>query len=220
MEQLHEIAAELGSWTGMMALDARVPTFVFVEQRLLERDLFEQRFGSKLFADYEQHYWPVVPIIRVLDGDQRLRPIGLTRPTLDAAIMRAARETVDELHAAADLKNVQTWGDYNAAIYRHPLSAKKPLGFLSVPPVPQPGSGFAIYAARPHHGPSERLVVDLSNLDNSSMLLPLGESGQYSDPHYDDQLEDFVDVRYVTAPFSQAAVLAATQHTLVLEPRK
>jgi len=218
-EKMHLVVAQLAAWDGKMELDGHVPTFVVVEERLLERDLFEQRFGSTLFNDYTEHYWPIVPLIRVLDGDTRLRSMGVTRPTLEFATIRAAREALDELHAASDLKNVQMWGDYNAAIYRHPLSSKKPLGFLSVPPVPQPGGRFAIYATRPYHGPSQRLVVDLSNFDNSSMLLPLGESGQYSDPHYDDQLEDFVNVRYVPVPFSRAAVLSATQHTLVLQPK-
>jgi len=218
--QWHPVGAELAAWNGTMDLNGHVPTFIVVEERLLERDLFEPRVGSKLFADYEEHYLPIVPLMRVLGGDQRLRSIGITRLTLEFAIIRAAREAMEELRAASDLKNVQIWGDYNAAIYRHPLSSKSPLGFLSVPPVPQPGGRFAIYSTRPHHGPSQRLVVDLSNLDNSSMLLPLGESGQYSDPHYDDQLEDFVDVRYVPMPFSQSAVLSATQHTLVLEQRK
>jgi penicillin amidase len=217
--ELHGVARELGAWDGMMRLDARVPTFVATEERLLERDVLEPKFGTELYQTYGEHYWPIVPLLRVLDGDQRVRSIGLTRPSVEFAIIRAAREAMAELNVSSDLHGVQQWGAYNAAIYRHPLSAKKVLGFLSVPPVPQPGSGFAIYAGKPHHGPSERLVVDLADFDNSSMLLTLGESGQYSDPNYDDQLEDFVNVRYVPMPFSQAAVLAATKHTLILEPR-
>jgi penicillin amidase len=217
--ELHGVGAELARWNGMMDVDARVPTFVFVEESLLERDLFEQKMGTELFDLYTTHYWPIVPLIRTLEGDQRMKSIGLTRPSLEAAIIRAASEAMVELNASNDLHRVQQWGTYNAAIYRHPLSGKKPLGFLSVGPVPQPGSGFAIYAGKPYHGPSERLVVDLANFDNSSMILTLGESGIYSDPHYDDQLEDFVNVRYVPMPFSRAAVLAATKHTLVLEPR-
>jgi penicillin amidase len=217
--QMHGIAGELGAWNGMMDLDARVPTFIVTEDRLLERDALAPLMGTKLYENYADHYWPIVPLMRVLDGDQRMRSIGLTRPTLEFAIIRAAREAMIELNAQSNLRGVQPWGEYNAAIYNHPLSAKKALGFLSVPPVPQPGSGFSIYAGKPHHGPSQRLVVDLADFDNSSMLLTLGESGLYSDPHYDDQLVDFRNVRYEPMPFSQAAVQAATKHTLVLEPR-
>jgi penicillin amidase len=217
--QLHGIAGELGAWNGMMDLDAHVPTFIVTEDRLLERDVLAPIMGTQLYATYADHYWPIVPLLRVLDGDQRMRSLGLTRPIVEFAIIRAAREAAIELNAQSDLRRVQPWGEYNAAIYSHPLSAKKPLGFLSVPPVPQPGSGFSIYAGKPYHGPSQRLVVDLADFDNSSMLLTLGESGLYSDPHYDDQLEDFVTVQYEPMPFSQAAVQAATKHTLVLEPR-
>jgi len=202
-----------------MDLDARVPTFVVTEERLLAHDALEPKMGATLYKAYADHYWPIVPLLRALDGDPRMRSIGLTRAGVEAYILRAAREAMAELNASTDLGHVQRWGEYNAAIYRHPLSSKKPLGFLSVPPVPQPGGDFSIYRGRPHHGSSQRLVVDLADFDDSSMLLTLGESGLYSDPHYDDQLEDFVNVQYEPMPFSQAAVLAATKHTLILEPR-
>ncbi|MBV8082619.1 MAG: penicillin acylase family protein, partial [Candidatus Eremiobacteraeota bacterium] len=146
------------------------------------------------------------------------RAAGVTRASVQAAVVRAARESLSAL-GPRGLDGAQPWGRQNEALYRHPLSAKWFLSFLSPPPVVQPGSGFAIYAAKPKHGPSQRLVVDLSNFDNTSMLVPLGESGVYSDPHYDDQLDDYTAVRYVPVPFSQAAVQAATQHTLVLTPQ-
>lgn len=218
--QLRALAPQLSGWNGMMDGSSRIPTFLVLEDEALAQDVLASRLGSGLFANYDDHYWRIVPLLRVLDGDRRLSTIGITRAAVEGAIVRAARIAARKVGTATinGSRGLERWGPRNAAIYRHPLSVKWFLGFLSLPPVPQPGSGFAVYAAKPDHGPSMRLVADLSDFDKTSMLLTLGESGVYSDPHYDDQLDDYTDVRMVAVPFTPAAVLAATQHTLVLKP--
>ncbi|MBV8222608.1 MAG: penicillin acylase family protein, partial [Candidatus Eremiobacteraeota bacterium] len=202
---LRALASRLASWDGMMTADSRIPTFVVAQDEQLTRDMFEPALGEDLYARYDANYWPIVPLLRALSGDDRARAAGVTRASVQAAVVRAARESLSAL-GPRGLDGAKPWGRQNEALYRHPLSAKWFLSFLSPPPVVQPGSGFAIYAAKPKHGPSQRLVVDLSNFDNTSMLVSLGESGVYSDPHYDDQLDDYTAVRYVPVPFSQAAV--------------
>ena len=217
---LQLIATQLAAWNGMMNADSRAATFVMAEEQNILAHLLEPRTGHALYRKYHAHYVPTVPLVRALAGDKRLRSIGITRDTILAEIPRSAREAAVMLHADGPrgLDGVPQWGERNAALYQHPLSAKWVLGFLSVAPVAQPGSALAVYAGRPHHGPSQRLLIDLSDFDDNMMLLTLGESGIYSDPHYDDQVDDFVHVRMVSVPFSKAAVLAATRHTLVLEP--
>jgi penicillin amidase len=218
--QLRALAPQLAAWNGMMDASSRIPTFLVLEDEALAQDVLAPLLGSGLFANYDEHYWRIVPLLRVLDGDKRLSTIGITRTGVEGAIVRAARIAARNVGTSSINRSwgLERWGVRNAAIYHHPLSVKWFLGFLSLPPVPQPGSGFAVYAAKPDHGPSMRLVVDLSDFDRTSMLLTLGESGVYSDPHYDDQLDDYTDVRMVAVPFTPAAVLAATQHTLVLKP--
>ena len=216
------IATQLRSWDGMMNADSRVPTFIVAEEELILEHLLAPRIGEALYRKYAAHYEPAVPLMRALAGESRLRSIGITRATILAEIPRSAREAADALHADGPrgLDGAPRWGEHNAALYRHPLSVKWPLGFLSVAPVPQPGSTFAVYAGKPLHGPSQRLLVDLADFDDNMMLLTLGESGVYSDPNYDDEVDDFVHARMAPVPFSEAAVLAATRHTLVLEPSR
>ncbi|MBV8365066.1 MAG: penicillin acylase family protein [Candidatus Eremiobacteraeota bacterium] len=216
--QMRALATQLQAWDGKMTADSRIPTFVVLEENRLGQDLLLPRFGMELYAQYDKHYWKIVPLLRVLDGDQRLNRSGLTKARVQTAVVAAAGEVTDG-KGADGIGALEVWGQKNAAIYRHPLSAEWILGFLSIPPVREPGSGFSVYANKPDHGPSQRLVVDLADLDNSSMLLTLGESGVYSDPHYDDQLADYTDVHWAPLPFTQNAVSAATQHTLILNPK-
>ncbi|HEX4383363.1 MAG TPA: penicillin acylase family protein, partial [Myxococcales bacterium] len=45
---------------------------------------------------------------------------------------------------------------------------------------------------RPTHGQSMRMVVDLADLDATTLVLPLGQSGHLGSPHRLDQREDWL----------------------------
>ncbi len=51
-------------------------------------------------------------------------------------------------------------------------------------------------------GPSERIIVDFGDMNNSRSVLPAGESGISSSPHYADQLELFLRGEYHVQYFS------------------
>lgn len=73
-------------------------------------------------------------------------------------------------------------------------------------------------ATTARHGPSMRMIVDLSNLDNSVQNITLGESGQVFSPYYKDQFDAWYNGRGVPLLFSDDAVSRGTVHTLVLTP--
>ena len=54
-----------------------------------------------------------------------------------------------------------------------------------------------------HFGPSERLTVDFSDLDNSTLNIVNGQSGNIFDEHYNDQWEAYYHGRTFTLPFSR-----------------
>src|SRR5579872_1246328 len=219
---LQKIALQLASWNGMANTNSPIPTFLSAEDEILVGQLLRPKIGAALFERYRNDYHPITPLLRVFDGDKRLASIAITRATVLAALPDAALRAADSVGADAQhgLGNVERWGKRNAAIYTHPLGRFWPLNaMLNVRPLVQPGNTFTIYAGRPTYGPSQRLVVDLANWDNSSMLLTLGESGHATDPHYADQAKDFVNVRWVPTPFTDAAVARATKDTLVLKPK-
>ena len=88
------------------------------------------------------------------------------------------------------------WGDLHTISFEHPLSAAKPLDLvLTVGPVRRAGDGYSPnngayslvtpFGLRSH--PSERMIVDLGDLDGSRAVLPTGESGQPLSKHWGDQ---------------------------------
>jgi penicillin G amidase len=66
--------------------------------------------------------------------------------------------------------------------------------------------------------PSMRMVVDLSNFDNSEWINIGGASGQPYDAHYNDQTQLWADGDLLTWAYSKSAVQAAGVDTLTLTP--
>jgi penicillin amidase len=63
-----------------------------------------------------------------------------------------------------------------------------------------------------------RFIADLSNWDNSLMLLPAGESGQPGSSHYSDQFSYWYEGKPILSPFTNAAESKSHKHTLTLTP--
>jgi penicillin amidase len=63
-----------------------------------------------------------------------------------------------------------------------------------------------------------RFVADLSDWDNSILLITTGESGQLGSSHYSDQFTYWYTGKEILGPFSDQAELAARRHLLTLRP--
>jgi penicillin amidase len=122
-----------------------------------------------------------------------------------------------------------SWGRAHTLRYEHPFSSRLPAPFLrrflDVGPFEMPGEvhtlnvqGFRI-GRRPQvrHIPSARLVIDLGDPDASTLVLPVGQSGQFQDPHYGDQAPAWAEGRTFPFPWTTAAVDRAAVSTLRLE---
>ncbi|MBV9294678.1 MAG: penicillin acylase family protein [Acidobacteriaceae bacterium] len=81
------------------------------------------------------------------------------------------------------------WGRLLQWKFAHPVGKQLPLvdRFFDIGPAEMSGSGTTVKQTTGTLGPSERMVVDLGNLDNSVQNLPAGESGFVASRHYKDQ---------------------------------
>ena len=81
------------------------------------------------------------------------------------------------------------WGHILQWTLAHPVGKQLPFvnRFFDIGPVEMSGSGTTVKQTTATLGPSERMVVDLGNLDNSVQNLVAGESGSVASPHYKDQ---------------------------------
>jgi len=85
------------------------------------------------------------------------------------------------------------WGRMLQWNLQHAVGKQLPLvdRFFDIGPVEMSGSGTTVKQTTSTLGPSERMVVDLGNLDQSVQNLPVGESGAVASSHYKDQWDAY-----------------------------
>jgi penicillin amidase len=81
------------------------------------------------------------------------------------------------------------WGHLLQWKFEHPVGKQIPLAdrFFDIGPIAMSGAGTTVKQTTATLGPSERMVVDLGDLDKSVQNLIAGESGLVASGHYKDQ---------------------------------
>lgn len=80
-----------------------------------------------------------------------------------------------------------SWGEVNRLDYRHPLGGLPLLGdLLNMERTPISGGAMALKAQAPAGGQMLRLVVNPAHPERATLHLPVGQSGHFLSPHYDD----------------------------------
>jgi penicillin G amidase len=122
------------------------------------------------------------------------------------------------------------WGSLHTLEFRHPLGNRWLFEELfKAGPYPMGESPSTIESwvhrtgkppFRIVSGPSARLIVDLSGFDRSVSVISTGQSGQYMDVHYRDQMQLFVGDDYRPDLWDRDKIERSGGSTLILEPEK
>ncbi len=221
----------LAAWDGTM--ERHGPPALFA--------LFLKELGPAVFGDEEaEHRLPGPPAMfrrwrvwRLLRGelgehwwdDVRTPPQEDRQEILARALERAWQAGVARWGA-----DVAAWdyGGMHTLTLRHPLGQAPVIGgWFDRGPWPMPGSATTVAAFGGEWsgddlpvgwGPSMRFVADTADPDRSLAVLPSGQSGHPGDPHYEDQVQDYLAGRLHPMHWSEAAITAATVATLELLP--
>ena len=211
----------LNDWDGEARMDSRATLVCeMTREALLERIL-----TPKLGKNLSGYRWSMSTIFlqnAVENNWTRWLPAG--DASFAETLIRSLEAGVQRIRSRAGSANHDAWkwGNTIPLTFHHPLDqGGRLLGWvLDVGSYPQAGTATTVKATTPTHGPSMRLVVDLSELDLSLQNITLGESGQTFNPYYKDQFEAWYTGQSFPMAFSDAAVEKATVHKVVLEPDK
>jgi len=141
----------------------------------------------------------------------------------DELLTAAVEKGLVDGKAPGDLSKWQ-YGNAHPVDIEHPIYSQSPLigmvmGIKTGTGVQeQSGDTSTVKQVGRKFGPSERLTVDFSDLDNSTLNVVLGQSANPASEWFMDQWPAWYHGTTFAMPFSDAAVKAATRHTLTLVP--
>jgi penicillin amidase len=217
----------LRGWDGRMTADSAAPTIAYRSRIELTRLLLEPKLGTAP-ADPKQvdaglsrksYSWGMGSVwLENVIHHQPQRWLPETYSSYDDLLAAAVEAAVNGPDASQDLA-AWKWGAFRPVEVQHPILGRVPfLQRWTGPGVqPQSGSGYTVKAVSRSHGPSERLTVDLSDLDQTTLNLVTGEAGNFLSPYYMDQWKAWYEGYTFKVPYSEKAVTAGKRHELVLE---
>ena len=138
-------------------------------------------------------------------------------------------KTIVEIFDSSDSDDWE-WGKIHTITYPTNLLGEAGIpiltGLVNIGPVETSGSNFAINSTDWGFGddftigsyPSMRMVVDLSNLDNSRTVLPSGQSGHVMSKYYDDQVDNWIENDMYANYFSREIVELNQKDLMYLRP--
>lgn len=208
----------------------------FLLKNTLHDELGEGMTDRYLAGQYERHGTFQLPLMTDLMAqpnekwfDDRATPQVETR---DDIVLRSLADAIDWLSKRYGNDPAQwTWGRlHTITLVEAPLgqSGIKPVErIFNSPTIPARGDNFTVDAgsfrySNPFtmvHGSSQRMIVDLSNLENSLSIQTTGQSGQAFHPHRLDFVSMWQNVEYHPQLFSREKVDANAEAELTLTPQ-
>jgi penicillin amidase len=212
------------NWDGAMSTDSAAPTVAYFSRMKLEELLLKPKLGDDwkqyigLLAAHPKWFMSSVWLENIL-SHQPARWLPQGYADYDALLTAAVEGAVSDAEAPTALA-MWKWGRVHRVDIKHPFWSNFPILKRAAGPGPQPlsGDGETVKQVSTHFGPSERFTVDFSDLDNSTLNIVNGQSGNIFDEHYNDQWDAYYHARTFAWPFSAAAVQRAGVHHLTLEP--
>lgn len=218
---LADVAQMLRGWDLEARADSR-PAAIF--------NVWRERLGRLASASIWNGrigWFPADALHEVLER----RSLPWVDPKGDSAYLALAARAMEE---ADSIVAGRSWGELHQVVMDHPLGSVRLLDRilgLNIGPAPVDGSPTTTNVA--HHsvgreypaivesGASQRHVVDMADVDGSGgFILPTGQSGIPTSPHYRDQFERWRTGGLWLVPLDRAKAEARAVHRMKLRPEE
>ncbi len=225
-----EALALLAAWDGHYRRDSQAASIFQRWQDALSEALFADELGPR-YSYFRNTFMAEKTLASLYWKPTSPWWDNREQPSLDgrqAAISHAWQNALQGLikDLGSDPQQWQ-WSRLATLQHKHALAERLPFGeYLNSQPVAVDGGnetlnnmafdrGTGYYQIKA--GPSTRRLIDLSDLNSSLGINPLGQAGNPLDSHAQDQAEMFNEGRYRTQLFDWLSIRALPDH-LVLQP--
>jgi len=212
-----KLVDQVKDWNGIADADSPLVSFLEDTRNVALFLLLEPYLGK----DTSLYDWRSTAFLQKILTDRPAKWLPSAYKTYDELLCAAADWAVRRLAERAKSERIEDWQwrRFDSLEMLHPIGRAGLLKLLlSIAGKPQSGTMFSPRAAKQHEGPSMRFVANPANWDDSILLIPAGQSGQFGSSHYTDQFSYWYEGKPIVAPFSDAAEASARRHTLTLKP--
>lgn len=188
-----------------------------IEQRARQW-LTETLLKSKLKDDTELYAWYMKTVwLENTIAFQPPRWLPAQYQSWDALLAAAVEAAVNDPKAPRNLANWK-YGDYASVQIKHPIFGKLPWfgKSASTARLPQSGNGVTVKQVGGQFAPSERFTADFADLDQSTLNIVNGQSGNLFSPYFNDQFEAWYRGTTFRLPFKPETVQGTAAHKLLL----
>jgi penicillin amidase len=189
-------------WDGTLSVDSSAGAIYESWIVHMADRTFHDKLGDTVYVDYLANARPTFALYKMLARASDPWFVALGDPAVrgrDALSALALDDAVAELRDRLGADPAKwRWGALHTVTFAHPLSVGLPgplRALFDIGPYERAGDGYSVnsgayslatpYTLRSHA--SERMLVDLGDLDNSRAILPTGQSGQPLSRHWADQ---------------------------------
>ena len=219
-------------WDGTLSVDSAGAAIYESWLVHLTDRTFHDKLGDVVYLDYLSNGRPTFALYKMLTRPNDPWFVALGDPTVrgrDSVSAVALDDAFAELRDRLGPDATKwRWGTLHTVTFTHPLSPGLPAplrALFDIGPYERAGDGYSVnngayslatpYALRSHA--SERMLVDLGDLDNSRSVLPTGQSGQPLSRHWGDQTALWLRGELHPMWFTRARIVQPD--VLVLRPR-
>ena len=219
-------------WDGTLSVESSAAAIYEAWLVHMADRTFHDKLGDAVYLDYLSNGRPITALFRMLPRVNDPWFVSVGDPTARGRDDLSALALDD---AAVDLRDRMgpdpakwRWGTLHTVTFAHPLSPGLPAplrAVFDIGPAERAGDGYSVnngayslvtpYTLRSHA--SERMLVDLADLDNSRSVLPTGQSGQPLSRHWGDQTPLWLRGELHPMWFTRERI--TNPETLVLRPR-
>jgi penicillin amidase len=224
LQRAHDL---LRDWDGRMSKESTAAVLETRARRKLVQLILEPKLGvtegdtGTGSLSWQSYSWPQASIwlYNVL-STQPKRWLPERYQSYDELLAAAVTDVVEQAKPGEDVMSLQ-WGKVAPLKIEHPVYGRIPVLRRWAEPGshPQAGSGRTVKPAGSFQ-PSERLTVDLGDLDRTTLNTVTGQSGNLFGENYMDQWHAWYEGQTFPLPFSREAVEKSTIHRLMLEPAR
>jgi penicillin amidase len=212
-----QISEIFKGWDGFSSAESTVMPLASEMRKVFRRYVLAGKLGVDRASLYEWRNEATLIDRLITERPSHWLPQGFE--SYESLLLECYREAVKTLaqHLGPDT-NQWAWGRLAQVRFPHPLEKLGPGGAaFAVSALPQ-NTGGSMPTVNAGSRVSMRFIVDLGDWDSTRLCLPLGESGDPSSAHRDDQMDEWYKVTPRVIPFNETSIASATRSIFVMNP--